>query len=234
MKLTIIRNDAQVPPGHIERVARARSFDIDLVRLDQGDSLPHPSSVEAVVVLGGEMGAYDIGSHEYLDTEKQFLADIVDAGVPVLGVCLGCQLLAESLGGRAFLADAPEVAFAPIDSIGGDPVVDILTTAPVLTMHRDTWEPPEGGRLLARSDSYNQAFRYGSALGLQPHPEVDPSIVGDWLSHPSADSMTRAAGTDPDLLLATMVAHTDEISDTADSFFGAWLDEAIDIGRGAN
>ena len=226
MKLTILRNDAQVPAGHIERVARDRALDVDLVRLDAGDDVPSVDSVDAVVVLGGEMGAYDVDRFPYLAAEKQFLVDAVDAGVPVLGVCLGCQLLADALGGRAYPGERPEVHFGPLDPVSPDPVVDALIDGPTLSMHQDTWDPPDGATVLARTDRYPQAFRYGSSLGIQPHPEVDSAIVKSWLTHGAGVAVAVRAGADPEAVMDDFTARDDEVAAVADRFFGAWIDEA--------
>ena len=226
MKLTVLRNDPQVPAGHLGRVARARGCDVEIVALDEGAALPSIDDVDALAVLGGEMGAYDGHRFPYLEAEKRLLTDAVAAGVPVLGVCLGCQLLADALGGEAYLADRPEVRFGSLESTERDPVVDLLTPGPVLTFHRDTWEVPEGGRLIARSDRYPQVFRLGTALGVQPHPEVDSHIVTSWLEHDDGARLVRSAGEDPDEVLGAFASREAEVATIADRFFGAWLDEA--------
>ena len=226
MRLTILRNDPQVPAGHLERVAKERGIDVEIVALDEGAGLPTVEGVDAVAVMGGEMGAYDDHRFPYLADEKRFLVAAVDAGVPLLGVCLGCQLLADALGGRAFLADRPEVRFGSLVAIADDPVVDHLTAGPVLSIHRDTWEVPDGGRLLARSDRFPQAFRFGTALGVQPHPEVDTEIVRSWLEHDDGVALAVSAGADPSEVLGTFASRGAEVAVVADRFFGAWLDEA--------
>ena len=226
MKITVVRNDLQVPPGHIERVIRDRGHGFELVCLDEGDQLPDLDQVEAVVVLGGEMGVYDVAAFPYLLEEKAFLTAAVEAGIPVLGVCLGCQLLAESLGGSAYLADGPELTLAPLPVEVDDEVVSLLAGGPTLTIHRDTWDLPPGGTLIARSDRYNQAFRFGSALGIQSHPEVDEAIVESWMTRAAGEKVAREEGLDASAVLTSFRSVADEVSDLADEFFGAWLIEA--------
>jgi GMP synthase (glutamine-hydrolysing) len=232
MRITVLRNDPEVPPGSLLRVAADHEIEVDVVALDAGDALSSLSRVDAVVVLGGEMGAYDTVQYPYLADEKAFLRSAVDRGIPVLGLCLGCQLLAEALGGSAYLATVPEVAFASIEGIAPDPVVDILTTEPSLMMHRDTWDLPPGGVLLARSARYRQAFRLGSALGIQPHPEVDADIVASWFAHESSVELALQAGADPTAVLAAVTSNMATVDAVADRFFGAWIAEAKGRVRG--
>lgn len=225
-RLTIIRNDKDVPAGHVERVAVGHEIPIDHVFLDEGESLPDPSEVDAAVVLGGAMGAYDTDKVSYLEPEKELLRVLVEMGVPVLGLCLGCQLLADVLGGSAYLADRPEVVFAEMTMVEDDPVVSVLASHRSLAMHRDTWDLPPGGRLVSHTVRHNGAFRFGSALGVQPHPEVDEAAITDWLTRPSGVALAAAAGSDPGETLKEYLAVPDEVEAAADAMFTAWFREA--------
>lgn len=226
MRLTVVRNDARVPAGHLDRVAGDRGIDVRTVMLDAGGALPSLDDIGAVAVLGGGMGAYDTDRHAYLVDEKRWLASAANEGVPILGLCLGCQLLADALGGRAYLADVPEVAFAPIELVVDDPVVQHLSEGPVLAMHRDTWDLPDGAVLVARSPSHDQAFRFLNVLGIQPHPEVTPATARSWLTDHGSEDILSGAGVAGRDMADSVDAAAAEIASLADAFFGAWLDEA--------
>ncbi|MDO8107908.1 gamma-glutamyl-gamma-aminobutyrate hydrolase family protein [Isoptericola sp. b441] len=146
--------------------------------------LPRPAELAALVVMGGPMGALDDVAHPGLAAERKLLADCVAAGTPVLGVCLGMQLLAVALGGELVPGHATEIGFGPVDVIAPDPVLAPLGPEPsVLHWHDDAVGLPPGAEPLARTAMTPvQAFRAGSALGLQFHLEVDSALLAAWLA----------------------------------------------------
>lgn len=147
--------------------------------------LPSLGDVAGVVVMGGPMDADD-ERHPGLAAERRLLADAVDADVPVLGVCLGMQLLGLALGAGLHRRHGTEIGFAPVDVVADDPVLGPLGTRPtVLHWHSDAVDLPAGATLLASTPATPvQAFRAGSALGLQFHPEVSASMLDLWLATP--------------------------------------------------
>lgn len=221
MRIVVIQHSEIAPAGLL---ADHLPAGVSIVRLDRGDPLPNPLDYDGIVVLGGIMGAYDTDEYPFLVEEKELLRRAVDADVLVLGICLGCQLLADALGGRAYLAPRLELRFGPCDLTAagaGDPVARHLA-APVLSFHQDTWDPPPGAVLLATSPDYPQAFRLGSAIGVQPHPEVTPEIVAGWIG--AFDEQRLAAvDADPATVLAAMAEDRQASADTAAGLFGAWL-----------
>ncbi len=226
--IVVLRNEHDAPPAYLGDALDRRGVNWMVVRLDAGDPLPKPEDVSGAAVLGGAMGVYDDQEFPFLVDEKQFLDECTNAGTPVLGICLGCQLLADALGGRAYPAESGEVVFAPIEPTRdgrADPVVATLAGRPVIRFHQDTFDVPPGGVLLATGGGFNQAFRVGSALGLQPHPEVSPELLAAWLGSGTGREVAIRFGTDPDLLIAEFTEAGHQASRTAAAFFDAWLDE---------
>lgn len=153
---------------------------------------PPKGPLDAVVVYGGSHNV--VGGPAWLEREIAWLADLVSEGVPVLGVCLGGQLLAAALGGPVTPSLPPEIGWHPAwltDAGREDPVLSVLGDRFVACQwHSWTFGLPEGARLLALSAACPQAFRYGSSVGVQFHPEVDEATlsrwIGDWRNDPDA------------------------------------------------
>ena len=223
--ILVLRHSDYVPAGYLDEVlteSRAVRRNVNLVA---GEPVPGAEGWSAIIALGGPMGAYEAEEYPFLVEEKALLRAAVEANVPVLGICLGCQMLADCLGGKAYLAETPEASFAPIEVLPAardEPLVAALD-GPVLSIHRDAWDPPPGATLLARSTAYPQAFRCGSALGIQPHPEATPEIVAYWLTNTGAVDIARGAGTKPEDILEAMEKGRVASAAQAHRAFSAWL-----------
>ena len=226
--IAVLSNDAEVPPGYLGDALDCAGAHWRLIALHAGEALPEPTEMRGIVALGGLMGSYDDAEYGFLVGERRFLATAVDRQLPVLGICLGAQLLADALGGEAYLADAPEATYSPVELTEegeADPVTSQLSGQWVLRLHQDTWDLPPGAVSLAGGGGLEQAFRIGSGLGIQPHPEAGPEILATWLTHPGTRALVRDAGKDPDELLAVAESRRSEGEATAARVFDAWLGE---------
>jgi GMP synthase (glutamine-hydrolysing) len=169
-------------PGLIATQAGARGLQLDRRHLYRGAELPRLDQLTGLVVLGGPMGVGDTEQHPYLAGEIDLLAAATAAGIPVLGVCLGAQLLACALGGTVRRARTAEVGIGSVALTAAGERDGVLGPSgpvlPVLHWHGDTFTIPPGAELLASSDRcVNQAFRLGSAYGLQFHVELDAGLA---------------------------------------------------------
>jgi GMP synthase (glutamine-hydrolysing) len=227
----VLRHGDDIPLGLLGEAIAAGGLVVHEVWLHDGEQVPPLDGYSALVVLGGEMGVYDTEHHHWLVGEQEVIREAHRRDIPMIGICLGSQLFAEALGGSAYLAnDLPEVELIRPDlTVDGvrDPVMRHLD-APVVAFHQDTWDPPPGATLLARTDRYNHAFRLGSALAIQAHPEATPDIVAAWLANEGAQALAAAAGTDAGDMLADVRRVEPVQREMAHRLFGAWVQQVLD------
>lgn len=162
----------------------------------EGDApLPPVEAVRGAVFMGGPMSADDTDRHPRLAEEVDWLRAAVAAELPVLGVCLGSQLLARALGAEMRPGPAKEIGFAPVEVLDADdPLVGPLAPATtVLHWHGEVFDLPPGATALARSALTEvQAFRAGpAAWGLLFHAEADAALVDRWLAEPTMAAEAR-------------------------------------------
>jgi GMP synthase (glutamine-hydrolysing) len=223
LPVAALRHGHDIPLGYLGDVLDEAAVPVLEVPLYAGAALPALDTVSAVVSLGGVMGAYDHTTYPYLGDEKDLIREAYRRDMPVLGVCLGGQLAADALGGRAYLAPAPEVGLTEVELTAAgvaDPIARHLD-GPTLVWHQDTWELPPGAVELARSDSYPMAFRSGSVLGIQPHPEASPEIAARWVA--ASPGWLEERGFDEAALLDELERSRDACRRVASAFFGAWV-----------
>jgi GMP synthase-like glutamine amidotransferase len=182
----VVQHTPTEGPGLLAGVMDEAQAAVEVVRLDLGHRLPAPTAVAGAVVMGGPMGVHDSADFPWLEDERTWLTAAVAAGLPVLGVCLGSQLVAAALGAEVTTGETPEIGVGRValNADGrADPVLGPEGDGlPVVHWHGDTFAIPEGAVHLASSDRYrNQAFRYGDRVyGLQFHLEVDDQIAAAW------------------------------------------------------
>jgi GMP synthase (glutamine-hydrolysing) len=207
-----IEQDPTLPGlGLLGRVVRGRGLPIISAHAWEGDlDGLRARDFAGIVPLGGSMQAWDEERRPYLGRERELLREAVDEGVPVMGICLGGQLLARALGAEVRPAERPEVGWLTIEATpeaADDKLLAHLREpVGVYQWHLDVFDVPDGAVQLARSaQSEHQAFRYGErAWGLQFHPEVDLPLYLGWIQNYAG--APERMGLDPEALESAIAA----------------------------
>jgi GMP synthase (glutamine-hydrolysing) len=218
VRLLVVRNDPTDPPALLGEWWREVGVEVVELKADEGDAVPTalPDDVDGLVLLGGSMAAWEDDVAPWLPDERALVRDAVASGAPVLGVCLGGQVMTLALGGEVTRADVAEiglVALALHETAADDELLSVVTDGtPVGQYHIDTMRTlPEGAVLLASSDDCaHQAWRLGErAWALQFHPEIDAAIMKDWVDDDREAVHER--GFDCDAVVSDFEARGDEL-----------------------
>jgi GMP synthase (glutamine-hydrolysing) len=227
-----IRHVAFEDLGSFEPVLAAAGFAIRYVEagLDDFDGLD-PAGMDLLVVLGGPIGAYEDGNYPFLAGELRLIEARLRAGRPVVGICLGAQLMARALGARVYPnGGVKEIGWSALDlsDAGRASPLAPLEGVPVLHWHGDTFDLPEGAAWLASTPATrHQAFSWGrSALGLQFHVEATGRGLERWfIGH--ACEIGGVQGLDVPGLRAATARHSAGLEAVAPRVLEAFLSDMM-------
>jgi GMP synthase-like glutamine amidotransferase len=186
MDILVVQHVEADPVGILGRYLEVRGAWLHTWLVPQ-QSAPPPGNYSGLIVLGGPMNACEDAAYPHLARVVELIQEFYQQGKPVLGICLGAQLIARAFGSQVYPNDVPELGFTPLFPVAGveEPWLrDYPAGMPMMQWHFDTFDLPPGAQLLLTSSACrNQAFRIGSSIyGLQFHPEVTPEIVMNWMA----------------------------------------------------
>ncbi|MBI3210805.1 MAG: gamma-glutamyl-gamma-aminobutyrate hydrolase family protein [Candidatus Solibacter usitatus] len=221
MNLLVLRHEPSEPLGRLAPRLRAAGLTASFSDLYTPNAeIPEVAGLAGILLLGGSQSVN--GNHPFLRVEKALLEQALLQGIPVLGICLGAQLLASTLGAAVRKCALPEIGWwsvRPTREASTDPLFRSFQAQQVFHWHNETFDLPHGCVRLAESDlCENQAFRYGDrAWGIQFHPEVEPATIERWLREDAACGQRECPQiVDPNF-------RKTELAAMAEPIFDAWL-----------
>jgi GMP synthase (glutamine-hydrolysing) len=232
-RLLVFQHVAAEPLGTLDARIRARGHRIRFHNFQRNpDAQPDVDRYRGLIVLGGPMNVEEQDRYPHLTTELKAIEQALRQDKPVLGICLGAQLLAHVLGGPVRRHEQHEIGWYDLHTTGegrSDPVLGVLgERAPVFQWHGCTWGLPSGAVQLARTETCEQqAFRFGEkAYGFQFHLEADAAMIERWLTITSYREELEAAGLghDAEQIRASTGQQITQMQPLAESVFNSFLD----------
>ncbi len=226
--IAIFRHAPAEGPGHFATFLERHSIAWTLVAVDRGEPIPDDSTAfRGLCFMGGPMSAND--DLPWIARTLALIREADAHGIPVIGHCLGGQLIAKAFGGEITRNPVPEIGWGEVTVIDGPPARDWLGESrafPVFHWHGETFSiPPGASRILASEHCANQAFVRGPNLAMQCHVEMTPDMIRQWANegaaqiraHPGASVQT------PERMCEDLDRRTEELRRIADRLYARWI-----------
>jgi len=232
MRVLFLQHDHVSPPGPVGERFSARGYDVVEATIvppdrffspDVAFDFPSVGDHDVVVPMGAPWGAWDddrIGS--WLKPELDWLRELHQRDVPILGICFGGQALARALGGAVAPGPRAEIGYTWLNS----DVPSLVPPGPWFEWHYDRWTVPPGATEIARTPRASQAFVIGRSLGLQFHPEVTVECLEGWVAA-GGHAELLADGIDVEELLAGTAREEAQAVSRAHDLVDAFLDQVV-------
>lgn len=233
-ELLVLQHTAAAGPSCFVEVLDARRTIAPWRRIevDAGDLPDDLSDIAGLVVMGGPMSAVEPQAFPWMPPELALLREAVEAEIPVLGVCLGAQLLAAAHGGRVEQRATPEIGYLPLTrtaEASGDPVFGGWQDgATPLFLHEDeVVQLPDGAVPMLKGSEGTPGWRLGSAWAVQFHPEVDADQLQGWLTLDALTPLLERAGVDGEQLTEEARTRDRSIVPIGRALIGRFIDAAV-------
>ncbi|MCV0366238.1 MAG: type 1 glutamine amidotransferase [Nitrosopumilus sp.] len=213
----LVQNTRIEGSGHLGELLKEDGFEITSVNAKH-EQLPEKKFSLAVILGAPESANDDLA---YLKAEQKLIKDYVQENIPVLGICLGSQLIAKTFGAKVYSGPKKEIGFYNDLKISDNASFFSGFTNPftVFHWHGDTFDLPEGAIRLASSKNYlNQAFQYKSAIGLQFHLEVNEEMVNLWLDN-AEEKLQKIPYIDPQKIRSDIVENISTVKSNMNNFY---------------
>jgi GMP synthase (glutamine-hydrolysing) len=232
-KLLVLQHVAHELLGTLNPLLKRAGFRIRYVNFARHpDAEPSLDGYDGLIVLGGPMSVNDAIRLRHLTTELKLIEEAMRRDIPVLGICLGAQLIAKALGAAVYRNPEKEIGWhdvSPTDHASSDPLLmELQKTEKIFQWHGETFDIPKSTSHLAFSPlCANQAFRYGTKVyGFQFHMEVDAPMIHRWLKVvDNRIEISNLHGAEHiDFIYSETPRHIGRLGEISDRVFGAFID----------
>jgi GMP synthase (glutamine-hydrolysing) len=193
MTILFVQHVKNEGPGNFMQVLHEQNVPFQILKTYSSVSFVLPADCRGVILLGGPMNVDDEPDYPFLAEEKAFIRELIRKDMPLLGICLGAQLIAQTAGGKVYQAEEKEFGWYGVEFTGDgerDPLFQGFPRSyEVFQWHEDTFSiPPQGKRLVTAEGCPNQGFKVGKqCYGIQFHLESDATMINGWLHSPMED-----------------------------------------------
>ncbi|MDX1778783.1 MAG: type 1 glutamine amidotransferase [Thermodesulfobacteriota bacterium] len=200
MSILFVQHVENEGPGNFKRVLDEQEVPFQILKTFSSVKFDLPSDCSGVIILGGPMNVDDESDYPFLREEKDFIKELIRQETPLLGICLGAQLIAQAAGGEVFKADKKEIGWyeVSLSTEGEDDLIvkGLPKVFQVFQWHEDTFSiPPQGKRLITAAGCPNQGFKVGTrCYGIQFHLEADAEMIDGWLQSALGDLPSNHIG----------------------------------------
>jgi GMP synthase-like glutamine amidotransferase len=214
-------------PGSLGEILRSQGIKLKVLKPFQGDRIPEHLG-DGLVVLGGPMGVYEESRYPWMSEELSAIRKCLETRRPILGICLGSQMLASAGGGQVYKGPQPEVGWYPVTLTREghlDPLfLGLDETLTAFHWHGDTFHLGSGATRLAQSALYpNQAFRLGTnAYGFQFHLETTEEMIRFWEKEYASELSPQGGPIHPGSIEQNISSNAKSLRETAGKIFGRW------------
>lgn len=227
-RILVFRHVANEGPGYLARFLDRHKLPYAPVNIDAGDAVPTAlAGISGLVFMGGPMSVND--PLPWIPPVLALIRQAVDAGIPVLGHCLGGQLMSKALGGVVTRNPVKEIGWLPVQRYDNDMARTWLSALPssfeVFHWHGETFSLPPGATALLKSPACaNQGFVLGNSLALQCHIEMLPAMVSEWAAV-GADDIAQPSTTVQSLaqMNVDLDARCQRLHRIADTIYSHWI-----------
>lgn len=230
-RIRIFRHIECEGPAYLETLLQQQDLPYEIICIDQQQPVPQDlAGTAGLIFMGGSMSVND--EHDWLQQEDRLIKMAIQQGVPVLGICLGSQLIAKALGARVYPGEhgCMEIGWAPVNVVTNNEWTRELPDAfDVFHWHGETFELPDNAlRLFSNTLYANQAFAYGPHLALQFHVEMTSDAIREWLNLYTEDLQKRCdQQQDSKMMLENLDHRVAQLQHYARVLFNCWLSSVV-------